>query len=179
MSLTPSSAVDFQFFFQSKHVLYSICMKTEKALWGQRAVQAGWTHSLLRELSLSLSLMRSQSPFVHVFHRFSGEKETESEVKTGLRESFLHAWHLARWWIGDVSLKFRGHGEQITPPVLVAIIPTVVSLRVNNRLQHTAFWCLFESPHRNITINQSFHGGNGVLNLFYWILICLAGTEGL
>lgn len=169
-------------------------------------------NSLLRELSLSLSL----SVVLSVTLRFTAScfsqiqwclfeerhelkkkkkrarREIECEVKAGLRESFLHAWHLVGWGTGDVtcsgtSLKLRGLAEQITPPqclwpLYLLYLRWCVSVRVLpfsdcdcNTLPSDV--CL--NYLRNITINQSFHGGNGVLNSFYWILICLAGTEGL
>lgn len=139
MSLTPASGFDFQFFFQSKHVMSSICMKTERkgeiALWGRRVVRAGWTRSSGNSPSLSLSLSVTNRFTTSCFsqiqwclfeerHELKKKKERvrreiECEVKAGLRESFLHAWHLVGWGIGDVtcsgtSLKLRGHGKQIT-----------------------------------------------------------------
>lgn len=117
-------------------------------------------NSLLRELSLSLCLSVALSVTLHFTascfsqiqwclfeerHELKKKKERvrreiECEVKAGLRESFLHAWHLVGWGIGDVtcsgtSLKLRGHGEQITPPqcswpLYLLYLRSCVSVRV-------------------------------------------------
>ncbi len=186
MSLTSASGCDFQLFFQSKHVVSSICMKRERkrepALRG-RSTERDELASLLGELSLSLSLSVTSrftaSCFSQIQWCLSEERvrrEIECEVKAGLRDSFLHAWHLVGRGFGDVtcsgtSLKWRGHAEQITPPALVTAVPSVSSLKRvwPRQLPSDVFL-------NDLTVNQSFHGGKGDLNSFYWMLICLAGA---
>lgn len=74
MWLTSASGCDFQFFFQSKHVVSSICMKSERkgelALRGRRPVQAGWTpRSSGNCLSLSVCPSVCRALSHHWFYR--------------------------------------------------------------------------------------------------------------
>ncbi len=128
-------------------------------------------------LSLSVTIRFTASCFSQIQWCLSEERvrrEIECEVKAGLRDSFL--WHLVGRGFGDVtcsgtSLKWRGHAEQITPPALVTAVPSVSSLKRvwPRQLPSDVFL-------NDLTVNQSFHGGKGDLNSFYWMLICLAGA---
>jgi len=126
--------------FQSKHVVYSICMKTERKRERQRS---GDGRRFKRDeltprgtLSLPLCVCVSRSLSRHSFMLFTDsvvsfwrtpwaeEKERACEERDWVRSEswpagviFTRMAFSGIWWIGDVSLKFRGHGEYITPPV--------------------------------------------------------------